>query len=213
MSPLTFTAPLSPYRVERGDTIESIAEQFGLTAEEIAEVNNLALDTELGIGTVIVVPSEEVGDVLVPAVLVANPDRVNLIEVFQRWSAQYGAPPELLMALAWSRSQWDSTVTGPNGEVGVGQLTSELATWIADNVVGIPLDPEIQSENIQLSAAYLGWLLDQTEDDTSASLAAFYDGLTSQRNIPWRQDTVEFISDVLSLRPVFDPRAAVSLEG
>jgi hypothetical protein len=93
------------------------------------------------------------------------------------------------------------------------QLDGEVASWIAENLVGIPLDAAVESENIQLAAAYLGWLLQETEGDTSASLAAFYDGLTSQRNIPWREDTVQYISAVLGLRPVFDPRAAINVTG
>lgn len=205
--------PLVPFRVERDDTLASIAARFDLTVEELASLNQIPVENEPGIGTVLLVPGTDPEQRLVPAVLAENPDRAALIEVFQRWGEQYGAPSELLMAVAWHASQWDNSVIGPNGEVGVAQITPTLAAWIGENLVGIPLDPGIESENIQLAAAYLGWLLDETEGDTSASLAAYHDGLTSQRNIAWRDDTVTFISGVLSLRPVFDPRAAVQAQG
>lgn len=206
-----FAAPLVPYRVERGDTVASIAEEVGIDPLELLGLNGLAEGEELGIGTVLLVPGVDEQQLLVPAVLAENPERSRLIEVFQRWADQYGVPQELLMAVGWHASQWDHSLVGSEGELGVMQLDGDVASWVAENLVGIPLDPGVESENIQLAAAYLGWLLAETEGDTSASLAAFYDGLTSQRNIPWRSDTVEYISDVLSLRPVFDPRAAINV--
>lgn len=210
-SPPLFAAPLVPYRVERGDTVDSIAAAVGIEPVELLTINQLPVGAELGIGTVLLVPGVDEEQLLVPAVLAENPDRARLIEVFQRWADQYGVPQELLMAVGWHASQWDNTIVGSEGELGVMQLDGDVASWIAENLVGIPLDAAVESENIQLAAAYLGWLLSETEGDTSASLAAFYDGLTSQRNIPWREDTVEYISAVLGLRPVFDPRAAINV--
>jgi LysM repeat protein len=208
--PPLLAAPLVPYRVERGDTVESIAFAVGIDPLELLGINQLPEGSELGVGTVLLVPGVDEEQRLVPAVLAENPDRVGLVEVFQRWADQYEVPGELLMAVGWHASQWDHELVGEEGEIGIMQLDGDVASWVAGNIVGIPLDAAVESENIQLAAAYLGWLLTETEGDTSASLAAYYDGLTSQRNIPWRQDTVEYISSVLGLRPVFDPRAAIN---
>jgi LysM repeat protein len=203
------SVPMIPYRVVRGDTLSLIGGRFGVDWEELAEINDLADPNVIGIGTVLLIPDPDASTLGVPAVLADNPERARLIGVFDRWADEYGVPAELLKAVAWHESEWDNARVGTGGEVGIGQLTPAIFEFAASELVGIPLSPAVESENIQTTAAYLGWLLDTSDGDTSASLAAYYQDLTSLRDLDWSQDTVSYISAVLALRPVFDPRAAV----
>jgi soluble lytic murein transglycosylase-like protein len=41
------------------------------------------------------------------------------------------------------------------------------------------LDPRSSSDNIEMSAAYLRWLLDQTQGRQDLALAGYYQGITS----------------------------------
>ena len=205
------SVPMIPYRVVRGDTLSIIGIRFDVAWEQLAEINELADPNVIGIGTVLLIPDPDATTFGVPAVLANDPLRAGLLQVFDRWADEYGVPAELLKAVAWQESEWDNTRVGPAGEVGIGQLSSAIFQFAATELVGIPLSPAVASENIQTTAAYLGWLLDTSDGDTSASLAAYFQDLTSLRELDWGQDTVTYISSVLALRPVFDPRAAVPL--
>jgi LysM repeat protein len=195
------------YRVGRGQSLADVAAETGVSVDEILALNGFPDASLVEIGTVLLLPAAPDEPTPVPAVLVDDPERAALGTVFERWAEQYTVPAELAKAVAWHESAWDNDVEGPG--IGIGQLDSVLYGFIADSIVGIPLDPSVPAENIQMTVAYLGWLLDVTEGDTSAALAAFDQGLVSPRDLVWDQTTVDYLSAVLALRPVFDPRAAV----
>ncbi|MBT8214609.1 MAG: transglycosylase SLT domain-containing protein [Acidimicrobiia bacterium] len=195
------------YRVGRGQSLDDVAAEVGVSVDEILALNGFPDASLVEIGTVLLLPAAPDEPTPVPAVLVDDPERAALGTVFERWAEQYNVPAELAKAVAWHESAWDNDAEGPG--IGIGQLDSVLFGFIADSIVGIPLDPSIPAENIQMTVAYLGWLLDVTEGDTSAALAAFDQGLVSPRDLVWDQTTVDYLSAVLALRPVFDPRAAV----
>lgn len=198
------------YRVGRDETLDDIAAATGVPAEEILALNGLVSADSIEIGTVLLLPAAPDEPAPIPAVLADDPERAALGSIFDRWAEQYQVPPELAKAVAWHESAWDSSAVGAAGEIGIGQLDAGLYAFVAGNIVGIPLDPAVPSENIHLSVAYLGWLLDITEGDTSAALAAYDQGLVSPRDLVWDEATVEYLSSVLALRPVFDPRAAIA---
>jgi soluble lytic murein transglycosylase-like protein len=76
------------------------------------------------------------------------------------------------------------------------------SSWIAESLVGAPLDPARPADNIQMAAAYLRWLLDRYHGDLATTLAAYYQGHGSI-NGGWYDDTVAYVTDVLHLRAQF----------
>ncbi|MBT8197941.1 MAG: transglycosylase SLT domain-containing protein, partial [Acidimicrobiia bacterium] len=190
------------YRVGRGQSLDDVASEVGVSVDEILALNGLPDASLVEIGTVLLLPAAADEPATVPAVLVDEPERAALGSVFDRWAEQYNVPSELAKAVAWHESEWNNDAA--DGGVGIGQLDTALYAFVADSVVGIPLDPTVPAENIHLTVAYLGWLLDATEGDTLAALAAYDQGLVSPRDLVWDEATVEYLSSVLALRPVFD---------
>lgn len=191
------------YRVVRGDTLSLIGREFGVDWRELAQINELPDPDVIGVGQIIQIP---VVDELaaIPTIIESDPDKAALTALFDQFAEQYAVPAELLKAVGWARTQWDNTVTRADS-FGIGLLTADLYAVAAD-LVGSELDGTEPSGAIEAMAAYLGSLLSATQGDTAAALAAYHEGLESQRDIDWNEDTIEFISAVFELRPIFDER-------
>lgn len=191
------------YRVVRGDTLSLIGREFGVDWRELAEINELPDPNIIGVGQIIQIP---VVDELaaIPTLIESDPDKAALTPLFDQYAAQYSVPAELLKAVGWAQTQWDNTVTRADS-FGIGLLTADLYA-VAGELVGSDLDGTEPSGAIEAMAAYLGSLLTATQGDTAAALAAYHEGLESQRDIDWNQDTIQFISAVFELRPIFDER-------
>ena len=191
------------YRVERGDTLSEIGARFGYDWQTLAAINDLDPPYVIGIGRIIQVPDESATGGAVSAAVLENPSLAELDAVFDEWALVYDVPAELSKSTAFVVSGWDPLLEGDSRAAGVGQLLPEVQSFVEDDIVGESLDPTDPSQSVQAMTAYLGWLLEQTQGDTSASLAAYRQGLLSTRNIGWEAETVQFIAEVIALRPEF----------
>ena len=190
------------HRVERGDTLIAIGAQYGVDWQLIAQLNQITDPNVIGVGRVLQVPNPDAtGEVTLPA------QTTDLEALFDSWAESTGVPTELLQAVAWYESEWDPTLLGPAGELGIGQLLPEVHTFVERDLAQRTLDPSVPADSVEAMARYLGWLLTETQGDTSATLAAYHQGLLSQRNIGWNDDTIAYIAAVVSLRPQFVDRA------
>lgn len=116
-----------------------------------------------------------------PAALVAQPDRLRLLPVFHRWASICAVPVSLVEATCWWESGWQQDAVSPTGAVGVCQIEPAAAQTVRGLLDDDNLDPRSASDNIEISAAYLRWLLDETGGNQSLTLAGYYQGLTSVR--------------------------------
>jgi soluble lytic murein transglycosylase-like protein len=127
-------------------------------------------------GVVMSVPSGAL-----PAQLVAQPARLDLLPVFRHWASVCALPAALVEATCWWESGWQETAISVTGAVGLCQI-EPAAAQTARGLLGDPnLDPRSSSDNIEMSAAYLRWLLDETGGDQDLTLAGYYQGITSLR--------------------------------
>ncbi len=138
-----------------------------------------------------------------PEALLAYPDRLVLMPVFDRWAAEYGVSPSLLKALAWMESGWQAAVVSSAGAIGIGQLLPATAKFVADVLIGTPLDPYVPEENIRMSARFLAHLLTLTNGDVNMALAGYYQGLTSVRRDGTSAATAAYAAVVLALQARF----------
>jgi N-acetylmuramoyl-L-alanine amidase len=125
------------------------------------------------------VPSVPSGDL--PALLVSQPARLDLLPVFRHWAAVCALPAALVEATCWWESGWQQDAISVTGAVGLCQIepaAAETARGLLDDPT---LDPRSSSDNIEMSSAYLRWLLDETGGRQDLALAAYYQGLTSVR--------------------------------
>ncbi len=191
------------YRVVRGDTLSLIGREFGVDWRELARINELPNPDLIGVGQIIQIPVvDELG--AIPTIVEGDPEKAAMVPLFDQYAEQYGVPSELLKAVGWARTEWDNSVT-LGAAFGVGLLTADLYA-IAGDLAGAELDGTDPAGAIEAMAAYLGSLLDATQGDTAAALAAYHEGLVSQRDIDWNAETIDFIGAVLELRPIFDER-------
>lgn len=196
--------PTTPYHVREGDTLSSVAGLYGVDTERLAAANDLQAPFRIMPGQVLAVPSPLAAGTRVglPADIRDDPDRRALLPVFARHGGEYGVPVELLEAIAWRESEWTVDARSPKGAMGLCQLMPGTASWAAETLVGAPLDPFDPSDNVEMAAAYVRWLLDRYHGDLATTLAAYYQGHGSI-NGGWYDDTVAYVSDVLHLRSQF----------
>lgn len=100
-----------------------------------------------------------------PATLEAQPVRLRLLPVFRRWAAVCGIPVALVEATCWWESGWQQDAVSVTGAVGVCQIEPAAAETVRGLLDDDSLDPRSAADNIEISAAYLRWLLDETGDD------------------------------------------------
>ncbi len=116
-----------------------------------------------------------------PAQLVAQPLRLSLLPVFRRWASICGLPAALVEATCWWESGWQQDVVSVTGAVGVCQIEPAAAQAVRGLLHDATLDPRSPSDNIEMSSAYLRWLLNETGGRQALALAGYYQGLTSVR--------------------------------
>jgi len=128
------------------------------------------------VGTDVTVP---VG--ALPPKLVAQPTRLQLLPLFRRWASVCAVPASLIEATCWWESGWQENVRSVTGAIGVCQIEPDAAQTVRAILDDPSLDPHVPSDNIEMSAAYLRWLLDQTGGRRDLALAGYYQGPTSVR--------------------------------
>ncbi len=186
---LTVPSSTSQYTVKSGDTLSGIAKKTGVRSADLMALNNLSDPHLIRVGQKLQVPSGKVAAApaapstrrypSLPARIVNNSDRLGLVGSFEKWSAKYGVPTDLLMAVCYQESGWQAGIVSNKGAVGVGQLLPPTASWVARDLIGQPgLDLNNPDDNIRVSARFLRWLLGYHGDENLA-IAGYYQGPTS----------------------------------
>jgi LysM repeat protein len=176
------------YTVVAGDTLGRIALNHGLKSADLIALNDITDPNRIRAGQRLRLPTGSVAGPSrtvagptarypkLPSRIRSNPDRLSLVSSFERWAAHYGVPADLLMALAYQESGWQTAVVSNKGAIGVGQLLPATADWVAEDLIGIPsLDPTNPDDNIRMSARFLLWLMGYLGGEDEA-LAGYYQG-------------------------------------
>lgn len=137
-----------------------------------------------------------------PAQLSADPSRLALRPLFRKWAAAYGVPADLMEGEAWQESGWSNTVVSPAGAVGIGQLLPATAAFVNQSL-GTNLQLSVPSDNIQMMAAFLRYLLRATGGQACDAVASYYQGLGTTEAYGVIPVSQVYVRDVLSLRPRF----------
>lgn len=198
------------YEVRPGDSLSVIVARTGVSTSAIVAANGIADPNLIRVGRTLRLPSgasagtsdPAAGFNSLPSRLRANPDRLQLIPSFERWSAHYGVPPDLLMAMAYRESGWQNSVVSPKGAVGVGQLMPATSAWVSDHLIGVDLDPAVADDNIRMSARFLDWLIGYMGSE-EAAIAGYYQGPNSVRAIGYYDDTTAYVTNIAQIRRLF----------
>jgi N-acetylmuramoyl-L-alanine amidase len=138
-----------------------------------------------------------------PSSLAADPSRMALRPLFAKWASVYGVPADLIEGEAWQESGWSNSVVSPAGAVGIGQLLPATAAFVNQSL-GTNLQLNVASDNIEMMAAFLSYLLRATGGQVCGAVASYYEGLGNLDAYGVLPVTQTYVEDVLSLRPRFD---------
>jgi N-acetylmuramoyl-L-alanine amidase len=212
----------SIHQVAVGETLSGIAARYGVTVRELAEANAIADRNHIVVGTTLAVTggaatstagtqsvatqSAAASTAATPAVPSFVPSaRRPLAASFGRWAAEYGVPVDLLMALAWHESGWQTGIVSVAQATGVMQIIPATAHFTS--VVLLHLDDALPltdpDANIRMGARFLRYLLDQFDGDEVLALAAYNQGLTSVRRQGPQDAILAYVDLVLAQRDRF----------
>lgn len=199
------------YIVEYGDSLPSIAAEYGIMPGDLAESNNLEYPWPIYPGDELIVPgvmptevvyeAPEYGDALLPDVAYLEPwyIRSMLVDAAQ----MYGWDPYMILSLAWRESMWDQRVISYAGAIGVMQLMPNTADWAGPALTGHEVDYVYSAwDNIETGVAYLTHLRNEMGSDYLA-LASYYQGMYSVENDGIFEETREYALDIIQKRDLF----------
>jgi peptidoglycan hydrolase-like protein with peptidoglycan-binding domain len=185
-----FKAKGPRHLVRPGETLTGIAARAGTTVAAVARRNGLDPRQFLLVGTRLTLPIGR------PA---ASPDKGGVVSSLNKWAAYYGVNSDLVRALAWQESGFQSHVRSNIGAAGVMQVIP--ATWFFAErfLIGAPV-PRTADGNVRIGVAYLRHLLREFHGDVSLALAAYYRGPAAVRAHGAGPETRHFVANVLALR-------------
>jgi len=166
---------------------------------------DLTLADSLEPGDVVDIPPLPVEGHEWPHRLVADPLRAQQNVLFEEYARKYDVPTPLLQSLAWVVSSWDNASASAEGtDLGIGRVNTDLVGRINDELISGPdVDPRSPEGNIELTAAYLGHLLEVTGGDWATSVATWYLDRTEPPTDPWTLELGWFVTSVLTRMPDF----------
>jgi soluble lytic murein transglycosylase-like protein len=202
---------LGSYVVRLGDTLSGIAARSGASQAAVAEMNGLDPTATLLAGTLLKLPMDiqpaEPGQVPAARIVPDAPphptdERLSSATISQIAAAE-GVPESLAVAIAWQESGFDNSTVSDANARGVMQLLPGTWAWINDALTSSPLEPSSAIDNVRAGVLYLGELLRDTQGDVRTTIAAYYQGLGSVRQIGVLPQTRQYVDDVLALRQRF----------
>jgi LysM repeat protein len=202
---------LGGYTVRSGDTLSGIAARSGVALGAVAAMNGLDPAAPLLIGTVLKLPTGAVLEsdapapeqqVLPEAAPYPTDERVDAAAIAQI-AAEHDVPGSLAAAIAWQESGFSNSVVSHANARGVMQILPGTWTWVNGNLAAAPLNERSALDNVRAGVLYLGQLLRDTGWDVPATIASYYQGLSSVRSMGMLPQTREYVDDVLALQSRF----------
>ncbi len=177
------------HRVVAGETLSSIASDYGTTVAGILDANPSIDANIIRIGQVLEIPTQSLPD-LSPQTAQALFDT----------SVEFDIDPHLLLALSLMESGWQSGVVSHAGAIGLMQLMPDTARWTVDHLAPGATNWHMSVEdNARVGGAYLDHLLFLEGGDIEGALASYYQGWGSYKVDGMYEETRAYVDDVLAL--------------
>jgi N-acetylmuramoyl-L-alanine amidase len=100
--------------------------------------------------------------------------------------------------MCWWESGWQTGVTSSTGAQGIGQLEPATVRAMQSQLHNPNLNPMAASDNIEMSAAFLHDLLQQTGENARLALASYYQGAASVRLVGMFTSTLRYVNGITS---------------
>lgn len=190
------------YTIQSGDNLGAIAELFGVSVSDLAELNGISNPNVIVTGQTLAVPGGSEAatpDAAAPSYLGHDDLRAMFVEAAEI----HGEDPYLMMALAWQESGWQQDVVSYAGAYGIMQVMPDTGDWAGPALVGWETD-YINSawDNIQTGVAFYAHLYSLAGSDYYA-LAGYYQGPYSVETQGLFADTEAYVWNILEMRDLF----------
>jgi LysM repeat protein len=206
--------------VNLGDTLSAIAARNGTTVASLAAANGISNPNLVIAGSRLVLPSATTSSASaspvsystsassgssssLPSQLLNHPDRLALQPYFLQAASNFGVPASLLEAMCWWESGWQAGVISSTGAQGIGQLEPATVQAMRAQLHNPNLNPMVASDNIEMSAAFLHDLLQETGGSARLALASYYQGFSSVRLVGMFTSTVQYVNGITSYLAAF----------
>ena len=175
--------------VAAGETLSSIADDYGTSIPSIREANGLGSSDLIRVGQTLSIPSSTLPQL-----------STRTASALQDAASESGVDRYLLLALSLMESGWQSQVVSSTGAVGLMQLMPDTAEWTVDNLATDADNWHLSIEdNARVGAAYFAHLLFLEGGDVEGALASYYQGWASYRTNGMFEETRDYVDDVLAL--------------
>ncbi len=202
------------HKVIGGDTVSSIAAQYGTSVSAIVNANDLGSNASIRVGQTLQIPDGLVsntflhytysGDVTAAAnsnkrqLLNANlPSRDQMQSIIRQTARQMGVDPALALAVAHQESGFNPAAVSPANAVGVMQVIPSSGEW-ASQLVGQELNLLDPQDNVTAGVAILRQL-QRSADNRSDAIGGYYQGLGSVERNGLYDDTRRYVANVQTL--------------
>ena len=188
---------LMTHLVVPGDTLSSIALEYGVSVEALVSANNIEDRNYIAIDRLLIIPV--VAQARHSAAQAAGKVAVRAAE------SEFGLPAGLLLALAWQESGWNQAMVSYAGAIGVTQIMPETADWALLTLAPHSVNWRTSAtDNARLGASILRSYLDRTGGDVRLSLAAYYQGWRSIETRGIYDETGPYVASILALQLEFE---------
>ena len=142
-------------------------------------------------------------------IFVLRADRLPLEyrETVERWSDEYGVPPEIVFAVVKNESGFDTGAHSRVGAVGLMQLMPSTAEEIAQKLKFPQYDLQDPETNIRFGTHYLAYLYRYTGGKWKNAVAAYNCGIG--RVLGWLSDPAYSSEGELTVIPIDETRLYV----
>lgn len=114
------------------------------------------------------------------------------------WARHYGVDRQLVRAVAWMESGFQTNLTSAAGAWGVMQILPVTWRYVENVLLGAKV-PRTASGNIRVGVLYLRQLLQEFSGSERLAIAAWYQGPASVRRRGLLRETKVFVANVLAL--------------
>lgn len=208
-APAPAAAPTS-HQVAYGETLSHIALRYGTSVAALASANGIVNSSYIRAGQVLVIPASAAGAPAAPstsgaptsmAALMAQRDAVRQLIVAE--AIVQGVPPAFALAVAWQESGWQQGVVSHAGAIGIMQLIPASGEWVAQSILGEPVNLSDAGSNVRAGVRLLRHYLDRYAGDRSLALAAYYQGQAATDRHGIYPVSRPYIASILELEQIF----------
>ncbi len=194
------------YRVQRGDTLFSIARRHGTTVQELTRINSIPNPNLIRVGQVITIsgqPGSSSPPPSSPPPSNGSWSQAQVGELLESTARAHGMDPAVVKAVAWQESRWRVDAVSSSGARGVMQVMPSTGRWISSNLAGRTLDLDDPADNVLAGVLYLKYLQQLTGGNEARMLASYLQGPNAVARNGISAAGQRYVSSVQALKPRF----------